>query len=97
MRKPILLLRSSSVLFSALLLSACASTPADNPTAQMEQQLNERYPGAQLSAPVPVIANKKLDLQSAIQMLLSQSPQVRIQLLIYLSPLPAGLSPSYLP
>lgn len=80
MRKPFLLLRSSSVLLSALLLGACASTPADNSTAQLEQQLSERYPGAQLSAPVPVIANKTLDLQSAVQILLSQSPQVRIEL-----------------
>jgi len=80
MNKPILLIRSSSLLFSALLLSACASSPKSNSTAQMEQRLSERYPAAQLSAPAPVIANNTLDLQSAVQILLSQSPQVRIEL-----------------
>jgi outer membrane protein TolC len=65
---------------SALLLNACTSTPTDISTAQLEQQLSERYPSAQLSAPAPVITNKPLELQSVVQMLLAQSPQVRIEL-----------------
>lgn len=80
MNKSILLIRSSSILFSALLLSACASTPTSNSSAQLEQQLSEHFPAAQLSAPAPVIANKTLDLPGAIQTLLAQSPQVRIEL-----------------
>lgn len=80
MNKPMLLMRSSSILCSALLLGACVSTPTSNSTTQLEQQLSERYPAAKLSVPVPVAVNKTLDLQSAIQLLLLQSPQVRIEL-----------------
>lgn len=75
-----LLIRSSLVLCAALLLNACASTPPNNSLAQLEQQLGERYPKAKLSSAAPALANAPLDLDHAIQTLLTQSPQVRIAL-----------------
>ena len=80
MCKKIHLLRKTSLLFSVLLLGACASTPPNNSRALLEHQLSEHFPEARLSAPAPVITDKTLDLPSAIQVLLSQSPQVRIEL-----------------
>lgn len=80
MNKPIQFQCNSSVLFAVLLLSACASTPPENSTAQLEQQLGERYPIVKLSAPAPVLTNKTLELPAAIQTLLSHSPQVRMEL-----------------
>lgn len=74
------LLRKTSLLFSVLLLGACASSPPNNSRALLEQQLGEHFPEARLSTPAPVITDKTLDLSMAIQMLLSQSPQVRIEL-----------------
>ena len=80
MCKKIHLLRKTSLLFSVLLLGACASTPPNNSRELLEHQLSEHFPEVKLSAPVPVITDKTLDLPSAIQMLLSQSPQVRMEL-----------------
>jgi outer membrane protein TolC len=74
------LLRKSSLIFSVLLLGACANTPPDNSRALLEHQLSEHFPDVKLSSPAPVITDKTLDLPSAIQVLLSQSPQVRIEL-----------------
>lgn len=80
MKKPALLTRGITILCATLLLSACANTPPQNSMAQFEQQFSERYPAAQFSAAVPININKPLDLPTAVQMLLSQSPQVRIEL-----------------
>ena len=80
MCKKIHLLRKTSLLFSVLLLGACANTPPSNSRGLLEHELREHFPDVKLSAPVPVITDKTLDLPSAIQMLLSQSPQVRIEL-----------------
>lgn len=80
MNKPICLLRNVTVLLTVLLISACASAPKQDAAAQLEQRLSERYPTALLSTPTPVLTNKMLDLNSAVQVLLAQSPQVRIEL-----------------
>ncbi|MEN0037445.1 MAG: TolC family protein [Cellvibrio sp.] len=75
-----LLTRSSFLLCATLLLSACATTPPDTAKALIEQQLSARYPTAKLSATAPVLANKTLGLDDAVQTLLGKSPQVRIEL-----------------
>jgi cobalt-zinc-cadmium efflux system outer membrane protein len=75
-----LLFRSGLLFCASLLLGACATTPPQNPVTLVTQQLGQAYPGADLlSAPV-YMAHKTIDLPSAIQILLSQSPQVRIEL-----------------
>lgn len=75
-----LLTRSSLLLCASLLLSACATTPPESSVAQLEQQLGERYPNAKLSAKAPELLTKPLDLNTAVQTLLTQSPQVRLEL-----------------
>lgn len=80
MKKNHLLTWVTPILCATLLLSACASTPPQNAMAKFEQEFSEHYPTARLSAAVPVNTNKPLDLPGAIQILLSQSPQVRIEL-----------------
>lgn len=80
MKKPDLLMRGTSILCATLLLSACASTPHQNSMTELEQQFSERYPTAQFSAATPVNTDKPLELPSAVQMLLAQSPQVRMEL-----------------
>lgn len=80
MKKSDLLLRATAILCATLLLSACASTPANNSMAELEQQFSERYPNAPFSAALPINTDKTIDLLVAIQMLLAQSPQVRMEL-----------------
>lgn len=75
-----LLTRSSLLLCAGLLLSACATPPHVSSVTQLEQQLGERYPHAKLSMPAPELANKTLDLHLAVQTMLTQSPQVQVEL-----------------
>lgn len=72
--------RSGFLLCVSLLLSACATTPPPNSMALVTQQLSKAHPGADLSSEPEFIGDKTLNLNSAIQMLLAQSPQVRIEL-----------------
>jgi len=75
-----LLFRSGLLFCVSLLLSACTTTPTQNAVMLATQQLGQTHPGASLaSAPAPIDHNA-IDLKSAIQLLLSQSPQVRIEL-----------------
>ena len=75
-----LLARSGLLLYASLLLSACATQPPQNSVALVAQQLGQAHPGTELaSAPEPINGHK-IDLSSAIQRLLAQSPQVRIEL-----------------
>src|SRR6187431_2235040 len=80
MDKPLLLMRTGSVLFAGLLLTACASTPPENSVPLVQQQLKQAHPGADLSSPPPELSNKTLDLPTTIQTMLSRSPQVSIEL-----------------
>ena len=80
MKKTIVLMRTSSVLLAGLLLTACASTPPQNSMPLVQDKLTQAYPGADLSSPPLELSNKTLDLPTAIQTLLSRSPQVRIEL-----------------
>lgn len=75
-----LLFRSGLLLCASLLLSACATTPPQNSVALVTQQLGQAYPGTDLSSAPGYMDHKTIDLPSAIQILLSQSPQVRIEL-----------------
>ena len=81
-----LCIRAGLFFCASLLLTSCASTPPQNAMAQLEQQLSARYPAAQLSTAVPISAvvpintDKTINLPDAIQILLGQSPQVRIEL-----------------
>ena len=75
-----LLLRGGLLLCASLLLSACATTPPHTSMTIVAQELSETYPGVDLSAPSQPIPKKIIDLPTAIQILLSQSPQVRIEL-----------------
>ncbi len=75
-----LLFRGGLLLCTSLLLSACATTPSQNSIALATQQLTQTHPGVDLSATPAATDNKLIDLHSAIQILLSQSPQVRIEL-----------------
>lgn len=77
---PTKLIRRSSVIFAALLLSACATTPPHTSMTIVAQELSETYPGVDLSASTQPIPKKIIDLPTAIQILLAQSPQVRIEL-----------------
>lgn len=75
-----LLFRSGLLFCVSLLLSACTTAPTQNSVMLATQQLGQTHPGASLaSTPVPIDHNS-IDLKSAIQILLSQSPQVRIEL-----------------
>jgi outer membrane protein TolC len=80
MNKSIVLVRSSTVLLAGLLLTACASTPPENSVALVQQQLNQAYPGTDLSAPPQELTDEILSLHTAMQTLLSRSPQVRVEL-----------------
>jgi outer membrane protein, heavy metal efflux system len=80
MNKPIALMRTSTVLLAGLLLTACASTPPENSVALVQQQLNQAYPGTDLSAPPRELNDETLSLHTAMQTLLSRSPQVRVEL-----------------
>ncbi len=80
MENSTLLMRTGSVLFTCLLLTACASTPPKDSVAQAQQQLSQTHAGADLLSPPLELGNKTLNLPTAIQSLLSRSPQVRIQL-----------------
>lgn len=75
-----LLSRSGCLLCVSLLLSACATTPPQNSMKLVTQQLSLAHPGADLSSEPVLVGDKTLNLNSAIQMLLAQSPQVRIEL-----------------
>lgn len=75
-----LLSRSSLLLCASLFLSACATTAPEHSVIQLEHRLGERYPNAKLSAKVPELSSKPLELDMAVQMLLAQSPQVRVEL-----------------
>lgn len=76
-----LFLRSSLLFCASLLLSACSTTSTQTSMTQVAQQLSDAHPDtALLSAPAAISADQMIDLPSAIQLLLSQSPQVRIEL-----------------
>jgi cobalt-zinc-cadmium efflux system outer membrane protein len=73
------------LLLASLLLSACASRQPENPAIQLAQELNKKHPEINFSvihSPLATPANltDKLGLQQAIQITLSHSPQVQIQL-----------------
>ena len=74
------LIRGSLLLCASLLLSACATKPPHNSVSLVAQQLAQAHPGTDLSSAPEPISDKTLDLHTAIQTLLSQSPQVRIEL-----------------
>lgn len=75
-----LLFRSGCLLCVSLLLSACATTPPQNSMTLVTQQLSQAHRGADLTSAPVLIGDKTLTLKSAIQILLTQSPQVRIEL-----------------
>jgi len=75
-----LLIRGGLLLCASLLLSACATRPPHNSVSLVAQQLGQTHPGADLSSAPKPINNKTIDLPSAIQTLLAQSPQVRMEL-----------------
>jgi outer membrane protein TolC len=75
-----LLLRSGLLFCVSLLLSACTTTPTQNSVALATEQLSQTHPGASLSSVPAHIDDNTIDLKSAIQLLLSQSPQVRIEM-----------------
>ncbi len=72
------------ILATSLLLGACATQPPQSSVAAIEQQLSEQYPGLDFSAmeksPVTIEKNSTVGLQQTLQILLSHSPQVRMQL-----------------
>jgi outer membrane protein, heavy metal efflux system len=73
------------LLLGSLLLSACASRQPENPAIQLAQELNKKHPEINFSAihsplATPTNLTDKLGLQQAIQITLSHSPQVQIQL-----------------
>lgn len=67
-----------------LLLGACATPPLQSSVTSIEQQLGKHYPGVNFTAtskkPTSVTFNSPLALQQTLQILLSHSPQVRMQL-----------------
>ena len=74
------------VIASSVLLAACASTPPVTTITQVEQQLAVQYPQAQVAdntlgqANIDVSSDERLSLDKTVQIMLSHSPQVRIQL-----------------
>jgi cobalt-zinc-cadmium efflux system outer membrane protein len=74
-----LLIRSGLLFCASLLLSACTTTPAQHSVLLANEQLSQTHPGTTLSSAPAHIDDKTIDLKSAIQLLLSQSPQVRIE------------------
>ena len=75
-----LLSRSSLLLCASFLLVACATKTPESSLPHVEKQLGERYPNTSLSTTTPLIIDKPLDLNTAVQTLLTQSPQVRLAL-----------------
>lgn len=75
-----LLIRGGLLLCASLLLVACATRPTQNSVALVAQQLGQAHPGTDLSSAPEPINDKTIDLPSAIQILLAQSPQVRMEL-----------------
>lgn len=75
-----LLIRGSLSLCAILLLNACTARYAQNSTALVAQQLGQTHPGADLSSTPEPDNNKIMGLSAAIQTLLTQSPQVRMEL-----------------
>ncbi len=75
-----LLIRGGLLLCTSLLLSACATRPPHNSVSLVAEQLGQTHPGTDLSSAPEPINNKTIDLPAAIQILLAQSPQVRMEL-----------------
>jgi cobalt-zinc-cadmium efflux system outer membrane protein len=72
--------RCTLLLCVGQLLSACNSLPPENSIAQVAQQLGEHYPKVELTGAAPTIANSTLTVESAVQIMLAKSPQVRMEL-----------------
>lgn len=78
--------RLACLLATSLLLGACATTPPESSIAALEKQLGEQYPGIEFSAKKmgdassTVALTAPLGLPQTIQILLSHSPQVRMEL-----------------
>lgn len=70
------------LLTSSLLITACSSTAPQNSLMPVQTALEQNFPGASLDADHTVSSTTKepLQLTAAIQLLLSHSPQVRMQL-----------------
>ena len=70
------------MLASSLLITACSSTAPKNSLMPVQTALEQNFPGASVDADHAVSSTIKepLQLTDAIQLLLSHSPQVRMQL-----------------
>lgn len=85
MNKKNLFWRYAWLVFGSLLLSACATQAPQNSAIEVAQALNKKHPDINFSviySPQVTAANlaDKLSLQQAIQITLSHSPEVRMQL-----------------
>ncbi len=78
--------RLACVLISSSLLGACAISPLQTSVTTVEQQLGEQFPSIKIpenslgKSSAPIALDTPLTLPQTIQILLSRSPQVRIEL-----------------
>lgn len=78
--------RFACLLVASMLLGACATPPPQSSIPAVEQQLGTQYPTINFTtnplgkSSIPVAQDEPLALPQAIQILLSYSPQVRIEL-----------------
>lgn len=76
--------RLAFLLAASLLLGACATQSPQSSVVAVKQKLENQYPALDFSAttnpPAPIELPSPMGLQQTLQLLLSHSPQVRIQL-----------------